>query len=179
MSGIRCATAVLLLCGLTFAQAVWKLPQRNSAPRNDSKTLLTRYCQMDGVGMRLNSQRAKSMQELTTWQTLPSVEAFDVISGIEMETPKVGGDEARITVSYKVLGTYHKGAAYEPEARIDTVEYRLIQQDGEWKISASDEMARPRLFRAHAYRWFREQIAVAKDADAKALLEDAARQTQP
>jgi hypothetical protein len=106
------------------------------------------------------------------------VEAFDVVSGIEMDTPRISGDEALITVNYRVLGTYHKGAAYTPEPRIDTVEYRLIQQDGEWKISASDDMVRPRLFRAHAHRWFREQLALTKDADAKALLEDAARQMQ-
>lgn len=179
MTAVRCALAVLLFCGLAFAQ-VELIPQRNTAALIEMKGLVARYCQMDSDGFRLDAGRASRMTDVTTWQTIPEVTRFDVVRPPAITAPKSNPDgTVRVKITYTILGTYIMGAGFTADAHTDTIELRLIHQNDGWRISASDEMATPRLQRAPAYRWLREHLAAEKNSENRALLEDAARQLQP
>jgi hypothetical protein len=179
MYAARCITAVLLFCGLTFAQASWKIPQRNTLATVEAKSLVTRYCQMDSDGFRLDPDRAARMKELTTWKTVPPVTRFDVISRFEAGTPKSNDDGFSVMVSYSVLGEYILGVGYTPDPRTVTAELQFVQNANGWKLRDSEEMNTPRIQRTRAYRWLREQIATAINQEARTLLEEASKQLQP
>lgn len=178
MSAARCITAVLLFCGLSFAQATWKLPQRNTLATVEAKSLVSRYCAMDADGFRLDADKAARMRDVTTWKTVPSATRFEVISRFEAGTPKPSDDGQSVTVSYAVLGEYIIGVGFTPDPRIVTIELQLVQDGNAWKIRDSEELLTPRVQRARAHRWLREQLATAKDPEARALLQEAARQLQ-
>lgn len=178
MFAARCIAAVLLFCGLTFAQATWKLPQRNTTATVEAKSLVSRYCAMDADGFRLDADKAARMKDVTTWKTVPPVTRFDVISRFEAGTPKSSDDGQSVTVSYLVLGEYVLGVGYTPDPRIVTVELQLVQDANGWKLRDSEELLTPRVQRARAYRWLREQIATAKDPEARASLQEASRHFQ-
>lgn len=178
MYAARCITAVLLFCGLTFAQASWKLPQRNTLATVEAKSLVARYCQMDADGFRLDPDRAPRIKEVTTWKTVPPVTRFDVISRFETDAPKSNDEGFSVTVSYSVLGEYILGVGYTPDPRRVTTKLQFVKDANGWKLRDSEEMNTPRIQRARAYRWLREQIATARNPEARALLEEASRQLQ-
>jgi hypothetical protein len=118
------------------------------------------------------------MREVTTWQTVPPVTRFDVISRFDAGTPKSNEDGQSVTVSYLVLGEYIMGVGFTPDPRTVTIELQLVQDANSWKIRDSEELLTPRVQRTRAYRWVREQIASAKDPEARTLLQEASRQLQ-
>jgi hypothetical protein len=175
---VRCITVVLLLCGLVFAQAEFKIPMRDSSTLIEPQNLVRRFCEMDGNGFRLNQELAKRVQATTNWQQLSEVTGFYVYSSFELVSARTTAQGVAVTVQYKVLGRYHKGAEYVPDSRVDTVEFHVEQYNGGWRIIADDGLAVPRLSRARAYKWFREQAESQSNPEAKALLKDAATQIQ-
>jgi hypothetical protein len=98
--------------------------------------VVSRFCQADGHGYRLRSDRWAALAPLVKWILEPAWDHASLISGYQVHSPRFATDHVDIKVEYTVTADV-SAAGVEDTQRIDTVNFRLVGDDvSGWRIDA-------------------------------------------
>ncbi len=178
MKSVLCFALLLLSAAAAFGQTGLKITPRDPSALIEPKAAVRRYCQMDAEGFRLNSDTEKRLFATTTWKERPEWHGFDVIQSFDVVSAKWNARGVLVRVQYRVLGHFENGVGYGAAPHVDTVDVQVIEDKDDWKVEGSDDLVRPRVSRTRTTKWLRDEIATAKDAETKQLLEKTLRQLQ-
>jgi hypothetical protein len=130
--------ALLLLLG-SAANAQTATPQ----------DVLSKFLRLDFDGARLDSDGFKKVFPLTDWPDAPGYDSSVIVRGYKAGTPQIRGGEAKIEVTYDVVGIIAGNTMWEPytgnpssESFKDQVKmsYELVLKNGRWKVHGPNEV---------------------------------------
>src|SRR4051794_7932153 len=94
IKGTRLLTFGLFLLFVTTASGQASTPQG----------VLDRFLKLDFLGARLDSDGFKKILPLTDWDDAPGYDSSIIVRGYKAGQPEVHGGEAKIVVTYDVVG---------------------------------------------------------------------------
>ena len=135
----RLLTFGLLLLFVTTASGQAATPQG----------VLDRFLKLDFLGARLDSDGFKKILPLTDWDDAPGYDSSIIVRGYKAGQPEIRGGEAKIVVTYDVVGMIAGNTMWEAYAANPSSEsfkdqvkisYQLILKNGKWKVHGPNEL---------------------------------------
>lgn len=169
----------MLGAGQAEAQAHYRLWPKDPAELAEGQHLVRRWCRMDFMGFRLDSESWKRMQALTMFEEEPSWTAFEVVSDFELLPPERDPNWGQVLrVRYAVLGRFEMGVGYTPLRRAGEAVFRFGLQDDKLRISEIYPSAIPRIGRARTLSWLRQSLEQEQDPRRQRILRQAIQELQ-
>ena len=167
--------SLLVYSSLAFAQ------YRTGSPKPEPALITVReFCRQDFVGGRLTPEGWARMKQFVVWKDNPAWRAFRIVSRYEQTGEVDGYHSARITVEYRMLGTFELGVGFTPVPYPETFEFKLKESDGQWQIdSTAPERLDPHVSKPHAIPWLQEKLKTTTDPGEKVSIETALKELQP
>ena len=142
--------------------------------------LISNYCRLDYEGVRLDASSWPKIEPLVWWKTNPDYTRIDVVSRYTVDPePASSHGKYRVTVVYRLLGSYDLAIGYSREApgSVQEVNYTVTETNGEWRVLDADNNF-PHPSRAVMLKWLSDKVSATQDKIAKTLYQDALRQLE-
>ena len=135
----------VLLCLVGLAVGTWIFPMPvlslTNDLTNDPARMIKKYLSLDKRGVRLTAHSYEAVKPYVAWeQEEPAWERFVVIRDFSVsddvtQWDVVSGTEARIPVTFQVLGVVHvETATFVSGPREETLSIRIRAVDNHWKM---------------------------------------------
>jgi hypothetical protein len=107
------------------------------AAADDPLNTIRNFCQLDGLGARLQARTWPSIAPLVSWTLEPAWDRLLLISGYEVGTPHLKDSAVEIEVQYSVTGELHPGKVERHPPRIESRTFRLALDETTdiWRIA--------------------------------------------
>ena len=111
--------------------------------------VLDKFLKLDFEGARLDSDGFKNVFPLTDWVDAPGYDSSIIVRSYKAGAPQIRGGEAKIVVTYDVVGMIAGNTMWEPYAGNPSSEsfkdqvsisYELILKKGSWKVHGPNEV---------------------------------------
>jgi hypothetical protein len=111
--------------------------------------VLNRFLKLDFDGARLDSDGFKKVFPLTDWPDAPGYDSSIIVRSYKAEGPHIRGGEAKIVVTYDVVGMIAGNTVWEPFAGNTSSEtfkdqvkisYEVVLKNGRWKVHGPNEL---------------------------------------
>jgi hypothetical protein len=105
--------------------------------------VLNKFLKLDFDGARLDSEGFKKVFPLTDWPDAPGYDSSIIVRSYKVGEPQVQRSQAKIVVTYEVVGMIAGNTAWEAYAdnpksetfKDDvTITYVLVLKNGKWKV---------------------------------------------
>jgi len=162
---------VLLLSPCGFAQSTsgYKLKVRTfSELANEQRRLVLGYCRADFEGARLFANGFEKMRPWVSYRANPEFDSFFVISRFEVPLPEQPGDV--VSALYRVVGSWDKSGGWAPTSTSDTVQFKIIEREGELMINEI-EPGQPRVSIRAALAYLKQQLPTATTSFERGMMQ--------
>jgi hypothetical protein len=121
--------SVVVLACHTYGQP----QQKASGVMNQDAAVetLRRYLQL-----RLRNADWKDYSQFITWPDEPSWDCAWVISKYDIGVPQKGKRNVEVPVAYNRIGLFCYDFEFNPDPKLATINYELVERQGAWKIDA-------------------------------------------
>jgi hypothetical protein len=111
--------------------------------------VLNKFLKLDYDGARLDSDGFKKVFPLTDWEDAPGYDSSIIVRSYKAGLPRISGAEAKIEVTYEVVGMIAGNTmweAYSGDSASETfkdqirISYELILKNGRWKVHGPNEV---------------------------------------
>jgi hypothetical protein len=145
------AMTTRFLAAVLFALAAGKLYgapiallQNGALPSGDPTALVAAFVDADANGLQTSSEYWPLVRRFAVWEDGPGWDTVTIVTAATVHAAQLRGRRATVRVQYAVFGTLHDDGDYNPvlksaRNRMQNITYRLIKQQGGWKIVAPQD----------------------------------------